>query len=55
MVVFPPFGVGEEDGLGIRGVDAKGRLNGNMEQLLRTLRGLASSLWFPSLPYLSNL
>jgi len=37
MVVFPPFGVGEEDGLQIEGVDAKGRHNWSMDQLLRTL------------------
>jgi len=37
MVVFPPFGVGEEDGLRIGGVDAKGMHNWSMKQLLRTL------------------
>jgi len=37
MVVFPPFGVGEEDGLRIGGVDAKGRRNWSIEKLLRTL------------------
>jgi len=36
-VVFPPFGVGEEDGLQIGGVDAKGRHNWSMEKLLKTL------------------
>jgi len=34
---FPPFGVGEEDGLQIGGIDVKGRHNWSMEQLLRTL------------------
>jgi len=32
MVVFSPFGVGEEDGLRIGDVDVKGRRNWSMEQ-----------------------
>ena len=34
---FPPFGVGEEDRLQVGGIDAKGRHNWSMEQLLRIL------------------
>jgi len=34
---FSPFGVGEEDVLRIRGVDAKGKRNWSMKQLVRTL------------------
>ena len=37
MVVFPPFGVGEEDGLRLENGDVNERHNWSMEWLLRTL------------------